>query len=107
MMQYNGKWGCSYCLNEGTRIAKGRGFSRVYLPEISEPRTEEQLLETAERAVTQNETIMGIKGFSIMSEVLLFNIVTSLVPDYMHALLLGVVPAFCEIWFGSEYYQSS
>ncbi|KYN06213.1 hypothetical protein ALC62_02846 [Cyphomyrmex costatus] len=106
MMQYNGKWGCLYCLNEGTRITKGRGFSRVYLPEIGELRTEEQVFEDAERAVLQNETIRGIKGYSIMSEVPLFNIVTSLVPDYMHALLLGVVYAFCEIWFSSEHHQS-
>lgn len=106
MIQYNGKWGCSYCLNEGTRITKGRGYSRVYLPEIGELRREEQVFEDAERAVLQNETIRGIKGYSIMSEVPLFNIVRSLVPDYMHALLLGVVHTFCQIWFSSEHHQS-
>ncbi|MGH0118549.1 UNVERIFIED_CONTAM: hypothetical protein FKN15_015227 [Acipenser sinensis] len=35
IQQFNGANGCSYCLNKGIVVPKGRGFTRVYPPDES------------------------------------------------------------------------
>ncbi|CAI6353080.1 unnamed protein product [Macrosiphum euphorbiae] len=40
--QFNGKFGCSYCLNEGVIRDVGRGSFRVYLGDVGPKRTLEQ-----------------------------------------------------------------
>lgn len=49
-VQYNGKYGCAFCLYEGEQVQKGKGFARVYpVPKTDiEVRTLENALEHSE-----------------------------------------------------------
>lgn len=106
MIQFNGRFGCPYCLNEGETVEKGKGFVRIYKPIIGELRDARQLEANAESAVLQNKPVNGVKGYSLLLLLQIFDIIRSFVPDYMHAVLLGVVRAICELWLNSKYSNS-
>lgn len=103
--QFNGKFGCSLCLHPGQHVKMGNGYARVYCGNEGIARTKEQHHRDAEQAVAENISINGIKGVSLLMLLPTFNIAASFSPEYMHAVLLGVVKYFFFMWFDSKYYQ--
>jgi len=105
--QFNGKFGCSYCLNEGVIRDVGRGSCRVYLGDVGPKRTLEQHFADC-NSIDQLEVdnINGVKGTSVVLLLDTFHIIDSLVPDYMHCVLLGVVKTFVEAWFDSSSFEN-
>ena len=63
MKQYNGKYGCNYCIDEGELIAKN---TRIYPPDAPHhKRTASQIEQWAEDAQqTVGHSTMGVKGKS-------------------------------------------
>ena len=65
--QFNGKFGCNFCLMEGIRVPKGKGNTRVYpepmegLP-VAEVRTIEQHKRDMKLAIATGQMVNGIKG---------------------------------------------
>ena len=102
--QFNGRYGCSYCMHPGNVVQKGRGFVRCY-PESAddehEQRTHAQSLQLAEQAFQTENEVFGVKGPSMLYLLPSFDIITGCNPDYMHCILLGVVRQFCNLWFDS------
>lgn len=85
MSQWNGHYGCTYCLDEGTQVS----HVRIYLPDDEHTvRTDKQILQYAQEA-SGNSPKFGVKGSSVLSPYL--NIVKDTAIDYMHAVLEGVV----------------
>ena len=100
-MQYNGKYGCGFCHHSDERIEKGKGFCRVYPLEqpFPEVRSFEECVDFAEEASLTIKTVRGVKGpIEIMKLYPNFNLMTNFVPDYMHAVLLGVVRKIVNLW---------
>ncbi|GBM15710.1 hypothetical protein AVEN_262882-1 [Araneus ventricosus] len=87
--------------NSGERVLKGKGFFRIYplqqpLPEI---RSFEQCVDFAEEASLTGKAVHGVKGpTELMKLYPNFDLVQSFVPDYMHAVLLGVVRQIMSLW---------
>lgn len=104
-IQFNGKFGCDWCLHPGETVEKGAGLVRVYpfnLPE-PEPRTQDKWEDDA---IAANSTpINGVRGPCQLLFLPLFNIVKGFVPDYMHSVLLGVVRQWATLWFDPQYNQ--
>lgn len=100
--QFNGRFGCDWCLAEGQVIKRGDGNSRIYLPpEDALPlRTEAGFANDALQSNADNP-VNGIKGVSPLLFLPLFNIVSGFVPDYLHCVLLGIVRMFAGLWFDS------
>ncbi|GBM05749.1 hypothetical protein AVEN_234201-1 [Araneus ventricosus] len=100
-IQYNGKYGCGFCQHSRERVEKGKGFCRIYplqqpLPEI---RSFEQCVNFAEEASLTGKAVHGVKGpTELMKLYPNFDLVQSFVPDYMHAVLLGVVRQIMSLW---------
>lgn len=103
--QFNGKFGCSLCLHPGQHVKVGNGYTRVYCGNEGIARTMEQHHRDAEQAVAENIPINGVKGVSLLMLLPTFNITVSFPPEYMHAVLLGVVKYFFFMWFDSKYNQ--
>lgn len=103
-VQFNGKYGCDWCKQEGAVIKRGDGFSRVYEPSLSreplELRDQTGFVQAALQASPDNP-VSGVKGVSPLLFVPKFDIVTGFVPDYLHCVLLGVVRMFVSLWFDS------
>ncbi len=94
-MQWNGRHGCTHCLDEGTHV-------RVYLPNDSHTaRTEKQVLKDAASA-SSSSPVSGVKGESVLSPYL--NIVKDTAIDYMHAVLEGVTKRMLhKFWLNGKY----
>lgn len=103
--QFNGEFGCSFCMQKGTTVLKRRGRVRAYPYEKAELRNPSQTDDLVEEALAGNPT-KGVKGPSILSCLPDFNIIDGCVPDYMHSVLLGVARSITTLWFHSENNQS-
>ncbi|XP_077544925.1 uncharacterized protein LOC144158139 isoform X2 [Haemaphysalis longicornis] len=104
VMQYNGYYGCSWCLHPGKYVA---GCVKYPVGEVFDDRTEDGMLDDIRTAATLNRTISGVKVPSPLINVAGFDIVWSFRPDYMHSVLLGVSRQLTDMWFsdtGTDYY---
>ena len=98
MKQYNGKYGCTYCTDEGTKIRRN---TRVYLPDAPHNlRTAQQVMRWAQRAEESGSAVYGVKGVSILSQDI--QLPECIPIDYMHAILEGVFKRLMGCWFNSS-----
>lgn len=87
-MQFNGAYGCSWCLHPGFHA---EGSMRYPLIEENIPfRNHEDTVE-AMINYTPGSNFLGIKYPSPMINVLMFDLVEGFVTDYLHAVLEGAV----------------
>lgn len=82
VMQYNGYFGCSWCLHPGVCI-KGCIKYPVSIGAMDD-RTEHGMVADMAEAAETKRTVRGVKGPSPLLNVPGFNIVLSFSPDYMH-----------------------
>ncbi|KAA0705011.1 hypothetical protein E1301_Tti019603 [Triplophysa tibetana] len=65
--QFNGEYGCSYCLHKGKMVEKGSGTTRVYpFQENVRLRNQEETDELVESALETDQPVLGVKGPSIL-----------------------------------------
>ncbi|XP_029176946.1 uncharacterized protein LOC114945028 [Nylanderia fulva] len=105
--QYNGSFGCSFCLHEGIHIEVGKGMTRVYPGYVKEPRTLHQHEVDCEIAVQTGTTPHGVKGPTVLMLLPVFDITSSFTPDYMHSVLLEVTKTFTDAWFNSSNHEKN
>lgn len=105
--QYNGKYGCSHCLHPGQQVRKGNGTVRAYPFEgdMSELREHDTTLKIGEIAQNKGHSVLGIKGPSPIIDLPHFDLINSIVPDYMHCVLLGICRQMSTLWFDSKHYK--
>lgn len=74
--QFNGQYGCGFCLHEGTATDKGQGVVRTYPLKPSLPTlcTHAEMLEHAEAAESSGSDVYGVKSVSLLY----------LIPDFDH-----------------------
>lgn len=104
--QFNGKFGCPYCLHPGEVLEPGKNNARIYRGAVGNPRTTAQHVADVKKVVDNGEYVHGIKGPSICSKIPLFNIIYGFPPEYMHCAILGVVESFLNQWFDSKYHEN-
>jgi len=105
MKQFNGKFGCSFCMHEGVLVSKGQGTVRTYpsgdcLPEL---RTHEQTIEFASRAESTDIAVHGVKGLSTLCLLPDFDIIKGFNPECMHSVMLGIARQFIGLWLDPQY----
>ena len=106
-VQFNGKHGCSKCLQPGLSWATSeRGHVHVYPYDASNTtgpkRTKEQHSSDVSKVVVEQSTLNGIKGPCWMMMLRNYDIISGTAIDYMHCVLLGVVKLLLSLWFVSE-----
>ncbi|XP_029176567.1 uncharacterized protein LOC114944694 isoform X2 [Nylanderia fulva] len=99
--QFNGIYGCSYCLHKGEQISIRRGQIRIYSGDKKAMRRMKQHYKYVEKAINEGRPIKGVKGPSIVMFLSTFHIIHSFPPEYMHSVLLGVTKLFGTLWFDS------
>ena len=100
--QYNGHYGCGFCLNPGEMVERGNGRTRVYLKNDMLLRTIENTRAFVLETIETDYSCMGVKGPSLLSNLPHFDIIHSMVPDYMHCICLGVVRQMANLWFDTK-----
>lgn len=86
--QFNGYVGCGFCLYPGTLV--NRQVKYTVTDSDYPDRDAESMLNDMEEALILQKSVRGIKGPSPLINMPCFDIVWGFVPDYMHAVLLGV-----------------
>lgn len=97
--QYNGYYGCSWCLQKGTSIE-----GTVKYPfdgDSMVERTHEMVLQTMKAAAHKGRIIDGIKGPSPVAKLSTLDLVWGLPPDYLHCVLEGVTAQLMDLWLTS------
>lgn len=106
--QFNGLFGCLWCLHSGTQVRKDDGTVRVYeYRETQTRRTHVQTLDHAKKAYELGYTFFGVKGATILSEFPHFDVINCVNFDSMHCIDLGVMRQLANLWFESCNFQSS
>ncbi|CAD6211835.1 GSCOCG00003856001-RA-CDS [Cotesia congregata] len=111
MKQYNGSYGCTFCEHPGLRMNNSQKFpiTTVVPKERTNESVKEQMFLAGESEFGSD--VMGVWGPSALINLMnYFDIVDGMSPDYMHAILLGVIKQHTEILlssFGEDYYVGS
>lgn len=104
MTQFNGSFGCGFCLVEGKLIKKGKGHARIYpepfdcdasLPSL---RTLEQHKRDLDLVIKAKKPIHGITGPTALSRIEGFNYIQALVPEYLHSCCEGAFKLMISLW---------
>lgn len=99
--QFNGTYGCSYCLHKGEQTLIRRGQTRVYSGDKSARRKIKHHYKHIEKAINRGRPVKGVKGPSVVMLLPTCHIIHSFPPEYMHSVLLGVTKLFGTLWFDS------
>ncbi|XP_074107779.1 uncharacterized protein LOC141533026 isoform X2 [Cotesia typhae] len=107
MKQYNGTYGCTYCEHPTERVGNSTKFPMAMV--VPKERTDESIKKQMVQAAQDKygKDVMGVWGPSQLMNLKYFDIVDGMSPDYMHAILLGVIKQHSEILFtafGKDYY---
>ncbi|XP_055079550.1 uncharacterized protein LOC117375568 isoform X2 [Periophthalmus magnuspinnatus] len=99
-IQFNGEYGCDWCLHPGTVVDKGSGKVRSYAYDQCKPRArcEKMYQADAIRAKASGKPVNGVKGDSVLQALPIFDIVQGFVPEYSHAVLLGMTKQLVFLW---------
>ncbi|XP_077561453.1 uncharacterized protein LOC144177757 [Haemaphysalis longicornis] len=103
MAQYNGYYGCGWCLHQGLDMVLPTVTGTIKYPVggAVEERTSQQTLRMMAEAAASSKAVQGVKGPSALINLQHFDIVWSFTPDYMHCVLLGVTRQLTELWLAS------
>ncbi|XP_072140998.1 uncharacterized protein [Dermacentor andersoni] len=103
--QYNGYFGCSWCLEQGITIDGTMKYP--FNSQNAPDRTHSGVLKGMVEAAQRKEPVCGIKGPSTLVKLQGLDLVWGLPPDYMHCVLEGVTKQITELWLsctGSSWY---
>ena len=100
-IQFNGYFGCNWCLHPGELVNHDRGAAIKYtlLHEVPPRRSEETTLRHIQEALDSNAVVNGVKKATPLLNLRKFNIIDGFVPDSMHCIALGIVRQFSDYWF--------
>lgn len=104
LIQFNGYYGCNWCLHPGVLVPHNTGAAVKYIlmNEIPERRSEEGTLNHIQEAIDTGSPAYGVKKATPLLLLNKFNIIDGFVPDAMHCIDLGIAKQFAEYWFNSS-----
>ena len=108
MMQYNGKYGCPVCLQEGKTVkTRARRHVHAFPFENKDPtgplRSTSESKKHSSNAVQNENQSYGIKGPCALNIQDNMDSVGGTSVDYMHGVLLGVTKLLMNLWFGKDH----
>ncbi|PIK34318.1 hypothetical protein BSL78_28367, partial [Apostichopus japonicus] len=105
--QFNGHFGCSWCLHEGEVVPKGRGHVMTYPYDFPPPeqRSQRGMEDQAIRLGSGMPQDEGVKEISPLLVLPRFDIVRGFPVDYMHAVCEGVGQHLLNLWFDRTHHN--
>lgn len=107
IVQYNGKCACGYCKHPGVSIKNvnnDKKYCRYVDRKVEEtPRTHQDTVQSISNL--KNAGKKGIDGFRRVSCLIglpYFDLINGFCLDYLHCILLGVMPQLVELWLNSK-----
>lgn len=109
-MQFNGKYGCWFCLQPGETYTtnKGEHVQCLSLSRKGPRRTVESVEQDVNEVVKniqedrKNYVVRGVKGSFWFMFLQRFNIIYGFVIDYIHGICAGVMKLLLVLWFDKQ-----
>ncbi|XP_051155482.1 uncharacterized protein LOC127291262 [Leptopilina boulardi] len=110
LMQFNGYYGCNWCLHPGKWVAKeskpNSGSHKYPLFDTTAANRNEKDSKKHMIEGSEEKPCFGFKNVSRLINLNSFNIIDGFVPDYMH-IISGIGKQFANLWFGTNKVSSS
>ncbi|XP_071855315.1 uncharacterized protein [Apostichopus japonicus] len=104
--QFNGHFGCSWCIHEGEVVPKGRGHVMTYPYDFPPPEQRSQRgMEDQAIRLGSGMPREGVKEISPLLVLPRFDIVRGFPVDYMHAVCEGVGQHLLNLWFDRTHHN--
>lgn len=108
MKQFNGKFGCGYCLHPGKSVqinkTKQIRFGRLtYKPKLRLQESTAKIMDMMGPPIEGRLSRFGIKGKPILLDLPHFNVIDGFIIDYMHNVLQGVFKKMFCFWMERKY----
>lgn len=109
--QFNGLFGCDWCLNPGIVVKRGRGHCRCYCVQSDESkpnyfsfilRDKIQHERDLKEVLKTGKIVHGIKGPTSLMKLDGFDMFKSFIPEYLHSICLGVVRYLLLLWISPQ-----
>lgn len=101
MKQFNGSYGCTYCLHPGEVKASNNSRCYPFLKHV--PKREDKLTrQLMDKVSASGKEELGVMGKTVFTFLPNFDVIGCFPPDYMHSVLLGVVKQLWSLWTESE-----
>lgn len=96
LVQYNGYYGCIWCLHPNYYVHYNRCscIKYIVLDYVPPCRTEQESIYFMERSLTSQHSVFGLKQPSVLINLSYFNIISGFFPDSMHCINLGIAEQF-------------
>lgn len=106
-VHHSGYSACMYCLHPGERI--GTNVKYTYTTIQYRARTHNEMIQLMHKVHREKDLKSkdGIKGICPMIICKNFDLVWSFGIDYMHCVLIGVVPKLIEFWLDSSFHKNA
>lgn len=101
MKQFNGKFGCTYCLHPGVRLDGAKTSKYPVSTTEYTRRTHASTLKLMKDFSNTGKDSSGVIGISPLIGIKDYDLIKGTVIDYMHCVLLGVVNLLLTLWFDS------
>ena len=105
-IQFNGRYGCPWCLHPGKTVVskskKGRVNAYFYKRGGFPLRTKRDTLINARLAKLSLNPVLGVKSFSILNKLPSFDIISAFVVDSLHCVDQGATKQLADLWFSSS-----
>lgn len=102
MSLFNGQHACITCEEPGQVVRQGKGHARCYpyrLADEKHPIRTSEGIQVHMTNASDRHRIMGFRGLSGLVALKSIDLVSGIVPDYMHGLLLGITKMLLDKWF--------
>ena len=110
-VQYNGRYGCSWCYSFGDYVGGSIRFLlkeedpkiRTHDSHITDMNAAIKIVQAQEaKVIKKKKSVNGVKGYSVLSNLKTLDMVWGFPRDYLHADLIGVVLQLWNIWTESK-----
>ena len=113
-VRFNGKYGCSSCLSAGENLLLERGQVHIYSYDLdnqntghADLRSHTETEKSAKKAEITQSIVNGVKGYTPLYELPLFDMIRQVTVDYMHCVLLGVMKKMINFWTNATFKKES
>lgn len=106
LTQFNGRYGCSWCLHPGEWVRNKTGKSGgslkyVSLDPLPEKRDDATFIQNMVESITTEQSVYGVKNTTPLINFTTFKVIRGFVPDPMHCIDLGIGKQFTTLFLKS------
>lgn len=107
LTQFNGHYGCSWCLHPGKYAAGSVRYPILSGNDVIADRNHVTSLQCIRQALEEDRRVFGFKNASALVRLSKFDIISGFVPDHLHNVQVGICEQFFVYWLATRHPYTS